>query len=372
MIAQDSVANVGRFSGRSLENTLLHLVDDVEPRWRGARHCHGHEDEGRMITEAMERFSADGRSTASRPLADGRWLFWPALPRRWRRRCGRPRSRGRPRAHSAGSSRRIRIDLVVRKVWNAAAVDAGSDDIDPFASAIPDQIIICCWMAVSPGGVAVWRWDTIFPDRANLWIKSPLPIERTIFSANLVVVLFLVGLIAIDVNAASSILFPLVVELPSTLFFSSRDPAVDALGVVVASAFSFFAVFSVLASGWRCCRRAPSARGSPYVRALVVVYLVTLLCTDSFALPDLRRLPGSPPAWTRPVAFVLVSGAPPVAAGARGSYVISTWEFGYARVRGGDRDCVCVYAVGYQRHFVALREISAKARPLNTPRKNRG
>ena len=30
MIAQDSVANIGQILGQSLENTFLHLVDDVD------------------------------------------------------------------------------------------------------------------------------------------------------------------------------------------------------------------------------------------------------------------------------------------------------------------------------------------------------
>ena len=44
------------------------------------------------------------------------------------------------------------------------------------------------------GAVAVWRWDAIFPDRRDFMNLVPLPIStRTIFFANLVAVLFLVG-----------------------------------------------------------------------------------------------------------------------------------------------------------------------------------
>ena len=67
----------------------------------------------------------------------------------------------------------------------------------------------------------------------------------------------------------------------------------------MASVFSFFCVFSVLGLGMAILPPHAFKKISPYVRALVVVYLVTLLCT-SFALPDfLRKLHGSAAAWTR-------------------------------------------------------------------------
>ena len=139
----------------------------------------------------------------------------------------------------------------------------GATNIDPFASAIPDEYFFITLSMAVTGAVAVWRWDTIFPDRRDYMNLVPLPIStRTIFFANLVAVLFLVGLIAIDVNAASSILFPLVVGATRNAFlFFLRFAAVHALGVVVAQCFLVLCrVLGALSSGWRCCRRAPSQR----------------------------------------------------------------------------------------------------------------
>ncbi len=177
----------------------------------------------------------------------------------------------------------------------------GATNIDPFASAVPDEYFFITLSMAVTGAVAVWRWDAIFPDRRDYMNLVPLPIStRTIFFANLVAVLFLVGLIAIDVNLASSLLFPLVVgATQNSFFFFLRFAAVHTLGVVLASVFSFFAVFSALGLGMAVLPPGIFKKLSPYVRALVVFYLVTLLCT-SFALPDfLRRLPGSAPTWTR-------------------------------------------------------------------------
>src|SRR5260370_27477647 len=85
----------------------------------------------------------------------------------------------------------------------------GATNIDPFASAIPDEYFFITLSMAVTGAVAVWRWDAIFPDRRDYMNLVPLPIStRTIFLANLAAVLFLVRLIAVDGNAASSILFP--------------------------------------------------------------------------------------------------------------------------------------------------------------------
>src|SRR5579864_6143108 len=235
----------------------------------------------------------------------------------------------------------------------------GATNIDPFASAIPDEYFFITLSMAVTGAVAVWRWDAIFPDRRDYMNLVPLPIStRTIFFANLVAVLFLGALIAIDVNVASSLLFPLVVgATQNAFFFFLRFAAVHALGVVLASVFSFFAVFSALGLGMAVLPPNAFKRISPYVRALVVFYLVTLLCT-SFALPDfLRRLPGSPPTWTRllPSCWILgfcqsLLGHAYPALAALGRLALP----GFAAVIVAS---FCVYTVGYQRHFIRIAEM---------------
>ena len=249
----------------------------------------------------------------------------------------------------------------------------GATNIDPFASASPDEYFFITLSMAVTGAVAVWRWDAIFPDRRDYMNLVPLPIStRTIFFANLVAVLFLVVLIAVDVNAASSILFPLVVGATQNAFlFFLRFAAVHALGVVLASVFAFFAVFSVLGFGMAVLPPRAFKKISPYIRALVVVYLVTLLCT-SFAMPDfLWRLPGSPPAWTR--------------------LLPSCWFLGLCQSLRGHADpalsalarlalpgfaaviviAFCVYAAGYHRHFVRIAELTEGASTGHAAKRSR-
>lgn len=239
----------------------------------------------------------------------------------------------------------------------------GATNIDPLASTIPDEYFFITLSMAVTGAVAVWRWDAIFPDRRDYMNLVPLPISvRTIFVANLVAVMFLVAVIAIDVNAASSILFPLIVgATQSSFFFFLKFAAVHALAVVLASVFSFLAVFCLLGFGMTVFRPAAFKQISLYVRMVVVIYLVALLCT-SFALPDLLiRVRGSAPSWAR--------------------LLPSCWFLGLCQYLRGYSDpgmstlagymlpgfgvvmavALCVYVAGYRRYFIRIAEMTEGA-----------
>src|SRR5258708_26368472 len=249
----------------------------------------------------------------------------------------------------------------------------GATNIDPFASAIPDEYFFITLSMAVTGAVAVWRWDAIFPDRRDCMNLVPLPIStQTIFLANLVAVLFLVAVIAVDVNAASSILFPVVVGARQNAFlFFLQFAAVHALGVVLASVFAFFAVFSIMGLGMAVLPPHTFKRISPYVRALVVFYLMTLLCT-SFALPDfLRKLPGSPPSWTRLLPSCWFLGLCQSLRGRADPTLSALARLALPRVGAVILIAFCVYAVGYHRHFVRIGEITEGASAGHTAKGSR-
>ena len=124
----------------------------------------------------------------------------------------------------------------------------GISSADVLQTAFPDEYFFIVLSMTVTGAVAVWRWDAIFPDRRDYINLVPLPIAtRTIFSANLLAVLFLAALVAVDVNAISCVLFPTVVAATQLKFlFFLKFAAVHAVAVLLASVFSFFAVFSIL------------------------------------------------------------------------------------------------------------------------------
>jgi len=235
----------------------------------------------------------------------------------------------------------------------------GMTNVDPLTVSFPDEYFFIVLSMTVTGAVAVWRWDAIFPDRRDFMNLVPLPIStRTIFSANLVAVLFLVGLIAVDVNAASCILFPMVVAAMQTRFlFFVQFALVHALAVVLSSVFSFFAVFSFLGLLMAVLPSGALKRVSTYVRGLIVVYLVTLLST-SFAVPynlwRARSVPMwaylFPSSWFLSLCQVLRGRATPV--------LLELSRLAFPAIAASVAIALVTYAIGYQRHFIRIPELA--------------
>jgi hypothetical protein len=232
----------------------------------------------------------------------------------------------------------------------------GAPSVDPLLVALPDEYFFIVLSMTVTGAVAVWRWDAIFPDRRDYMNLVPLPIStRSIFFANLAAVLFLVGLIAFDVNAASCILFPMVVGATQSQFvFFVKFALVHAAGVLLASVFAFFAVFSLIGVLMAVLPARALRRFSVYIRGVVVVCLVALLCT-SFAIPALlRRVPA--PRWTLLVPSCWYLGLCQSLRGRAGPTLRELSGLalpGLATVAGL---ALGAYAVSYQRHFVRIAE----------------
>jgi hypothetical protein len=236
----------------------------------------------------------------------------------------------------------------------------GQTNVDALVIAFPDEYFFIVLSMTVTGAIAVWRWDAIFPDRRDYMNLVHLPVStRTIFLANLLAVVFLAGLVAIDVNAASCMLFPMVVSASQgTLLFFLKFAAVHALGVLLSSLFSFLAVFAILGLLMTVLPPRLFRRVSAYARGMIVVYLVTLLCT-SFAVPDLlRQVKGPPTSWTLlfpscwfvSLCQLLRQRASPAMAELAtlcfpAIVMIGVFAFG-------------TYAIGYRRHFVRISEIA--------------
>jgi hypothetical protein len=236
----------------------------------------------------------------------------------------------------------------------------GVTDVDPYAVAVPDEYFFIVLSMFVTGVVAVWKWDSIFPDRRDYLNLVPLPVStQTIFFANLLALLFLVGLLGVDVNAASSILFPLVVgATQNTFVFFVKFAAVHALSVVLASIFTFFAVFSALGLLMAVLPHSISRKIFAYARALAVISLVTLLSTSFAASAELQRLAQSPHSWTRflPSAWFLglcqwLRGRADPALAALGRLALPA--LGLVLVAA-----ILVYAAGYRRYFVRIAEMT--------------
>ena len=249
----------------------------------------------------------------------------------------------------------------------------GNTHVDPLLVALPDEYFFIVLSMTVTGAVAVWRWDAIFPDRRDYMNLVPLPIStRSIFFANLVAVFFLVGLIATDVNAVSCVLFPAVVGATQSKFlFFVKFAGVHALGVLLASVFAFFAVFSVLGLMMAILPPRAFKRCSAYIRGLVVVYLVTLLCT-TFAVPEaLRQAKGTSPSWTFLMPSCWFLGLCQSLRGRAGPVLIELSQLALPGVATVMVVALCAYTAGYRRYFVRIAEIADTTPPAANPRKSK-
>ena len=236
----------------------------------------------------------------------------------------------------------------------------GQTNFDPLAAAFSDEYFFIVLSMAVAGGVAVWWWDSIFPDRRDFHnlVHLPVPMSK-IFLANSVAVLILTSVCAIDVNGASAILFPFIVGgAQPTFSFMARFAGVHALVVVLASIFSFFAVFATAGLLMLVLPYPLFRRVSLLVRSALAALLLAMLST-SFAVPDMiRDLPRSPHSPVR--------------------LLPSAWFVGFCQLLRGRFDpalaeighlaliallCVCAvavitYALAYRRCFVRLPELA--------------
>ena len=244
----------------------------------------------------------------------------------------------------------------------------GNTNVDPLLVALPDEYFFIVLSMTVTGAVAVWRWDAIFPDRRDYMNLVPLPIStRTIFFANLVAVLFLVALVAFDVNAASCILFPAVVgATQSNFLFFVKFAMVHAIGVLLASVFAFFAVFSAIGLLLAVLPPRTFRRFSAYLRGLVVVCLVALLCT-SFAVPQLLRIVPAP-RWIALIPSCWFLGLGQSLRGRAGPVLTELSRLALPGLATVALVALCTYVIGYRRHFVRIAEIADTSAIARNPR----
>jgi hypothetical protein len=231
----------------------------------------------------------------------------------------------------------------------------GQNNFDPVAATMPDEYFFIVLSMVVTGSVAVWRWDSIFPDRRDYMNLVPLPISiRLIFLANLTAVLCLAAVLALVVNAASSLLFPLAASSGQGTFRYAGELVVAHIAaVVLASVFSFSAIFAsvgilMAALPYRLFRRL-----SIYVRGLIMALLVGLLST-SFAIPPMiSRLPITrvrflPSVWFLGLSQLIHGSANPILAWL-GWLALKTLPLVIVVA-------VVAYTVSYRRYFARIPE----------------
>jgi hypothetical protein len=245
----------------------------------------------------------------------------------------------------------------------------GSPRTDPLSIASPDEYFFITLAMTVTGTVAVWRWDALFPDRRDYMNLVPLPVStRLIFYSNLTAIVLLAGLLAFDVNAASSVLFPLgVAATQSSFLFFVKFAVVHSLVVALASVFGFFAVLALLGCLLAVLPVQAFRKISPYMRAAMVMYFVTLL-TTSFAVPDLLQTTGHSGKWIKLIPSCWFLGLCQSLRGRAGPGLEALSRLAIPSVVLAIVLAFLGYAVGYRRHFLRIAEMAEAPASRGVPR----
>jgi hypothetical protein len=174
---------------------------------------------------------------------------------------------------------------------------------DYFATSAPDKYLFISLAMAITGIATVLKWDRILPDAQDYLNLAPLPVPpRLILAANTVAIAIAVVVLALDVNGASTLLFPLIVTAAAhtSAGASLAFAAVHGFCLILASVFTFCAVFALLGILSALLPRGAFRAISSWVRGGLLIAFLMLL-PGGYAAPallrDLERNPHSAVSW---------------------------------------------------------------------------
>lgn len=162
---------------------------------------------------------------------------------------------------------------------------------DLFVTSISDKYLFLCVAMAVTGIVTVLKWDQVLPDSQDYLNLAPMPVHsRRVLLANAAAIVIAVLVIAVDVNAVPTFLFPMFVIAAAreTLTAFAQFAAIHLLCVVLASIFSICAVFALLGTASALLPREAFRACSSWLRGAILLAFLALLFSG-FAGPDLLR-----------------------------------------------------------------------------------
>ena len=171
--------------------------------------------------------------------------------------------------------------------------------IDVYWASLPDKYFFIVFSMVITGVVVALKWEKTLPGRQDYANLAPLPLHmRTVFLANLAAIVLLASVFALDVNAVSSFLFPgVVLSEKGTFPELAKFIGVHAICVLLASAFMFFLCFAIMGALMSILPNRAFRKVSLFVRLLLIVSLIAMLCTSFAVLPAVQSLRTHSDSW---------------------------------------------------------------------------
>jgi len=143
------------------------------------------------------------------------------------------------------------------------------------------------------GILSILNWDSILPDRQDVLILGPLPVEpRTIFLAKLAAIAHLIGLSVFAVNAFSGLLWPLYFGSNGGILALARSFVAFWVTTLLASAFMLLSVLTVQGLVSQLLPRQAFLRLSALIQtAGFCLILGMYILEPSLELPDALNAP---------------------------------------------------------------------------------
>lgn len=234
----------------------------------------------------------------------------------------------------------------------------GNPLFNPYRVCIPDEYFFIVYSMAITGLVTLMRWDRLLPGRQDFANLAPLPLKlRDIFLANITALGGIAIIFAVDVNAVSAILFPLLVTLKEgTLVAFVRFASAHAVAVLGISLFTFLALLALQSLLMSLLPDTVYRRVSLVLRTVLLVFFVSLLIS-AFVLPlsifNFKMKPGGAGNWWPPLWFLSLfeSRLAPL----RNNAAIPP-QFAISAVFGSLAVAIAGFTLSYRRYFLRIAE----------------
>ena len=182
------------------------------------------------------------------------------------------------------------------------AAFAAESSLMAYLAALNDECRFLFFSMVVMGFVTVVEWDTLFPDRRDFLILSPLPLSsRTLFTAKVQSLFYFLLLFSAFVNLIPAILFPFIAG-GGSIFFMFRFAFSHVTCVLAGNTFVFLSLIAIQGLLMNLFGPGAFRKISRLVQLLLLIFLLTVF----FVIPGIsftylrqnpRALAVFPPAW---------------------------------------------------------------------------
>jgi len=125
------------------------------------------------------------------------------------------------------------------------------------------------------GLFAVLGWDSIFPDKRDLLVLSPLPVKpRTVFRAKLAALGYAMALLVLALNVFTGLLWPAIFAPAAGFLSLARTYAAFWICMLAAGAFLFFAVLTLQGIASQLLPRQLFLRSSAFIQVAAFCLLL--------------------------------------------------------------------------------------------------